>query len=75
MPTLKLQFRWVCENQHSYGALSGRNGSSERKQDQPFLHLEREVRKAVKERAWKKLNCSVLMAKRNNDMDNPTLFV
>lgn len=39
-------------------------------QDQPFLHLEREVRKAVKNGHWKKLNCSVLMAKRNNDMDN-----
>lgn len=42
----------------------------ERNRDQPFLHLEREVRKAVKERALEKLNCSVLMAKRNNDMDN-----
>lgn len=39
-------------------------------QDQPFLHLEREVRKAIKNGHWIKLNCSVLMAKRNNNMDN-----
>ncbi len=38
--------------------------------DQPFLHLEREVRKAIKNGHWIKLNCSVLMAKRNNNMDN-----
>lgn len=38
-------------------------------QDQPFLHLEREVRKAVKARALEKSNCLVQMVKRNDDMD------
>ncbi|MFP1454413.1 hypothetical protein ACLB1O_07890 [Escherichia coli] len=45
MPTLNRNFVGYRENQHSYGALSGRNGSSEQNQDQPFLHfLERERR-------------------------------
>lgn len=46
----------IAKNQHSYGALSGRNGCSERKPGSAFpSHLEREVRKAVKERALEKI--------------------
>ncbi len=70
MPTLKLQFRWVLRKSTFIRALSGRNGSSERKPGSAFPALEREVRKAVKERALDKIKLLVLMAKRNNNMDN-----
>lgn len=41
------------ENQHPYGALSAAMVAVKENQDQPFLHLEREVRK-IKERALEK---------------------
>ncbi|WP_159187926.1 class II fructose-bisphosphate aldolase, partial [Escherichia coli] len=51
----KINIHWLCENKNHSGRFRAARVAVKKNQDQPVLHLEREVRKAVKERALEKI--------------------